>query len=159
MNATTTMPPSGERSLMVRRFAMAWLALAAALALHVTDEALTDFLSVYNPTVLAIREHISWLLIPTFTFGVWITGLAIMIALLFLLSPFAFRGRRWIVLLSVPFSVLMVGNGLLHIGASFYKSKLMPGVISSPLLIATSTTVLIYALRLVRRKNCPSRQP
>lgn len=34
----------------------AWLALAGALAVHVADEALTGFLAVYNPAVLALRE-------------------------------------------------------------------------------------------------------
>jgi hypothetical protein len=36
----------------------AWLALVAALALHVGDEAVTGFLDVYNPTVRALGN--SW---------------------------------------------------------------------------------------------------
>ena len=32
-------------------FGAPWLALCAAFALHVADEALTGFLRVYNPTV------------------------------------------------------------------------------------------------------------
>ena len=37
------------------RLGIAWVMMWVALALHVTDEALTGFLSVYNPTVLALR--------------------------------------------------------------------------------------------------------
>ena len=38
-----------QRTVAELHFGRAWLGLAGALALHVTDEALTDFLSVYNP--------------------------------------------------------------------------------------------------------------
>jgi hypothetical protein len=55
-------------------FGLAWITLGLALGVHVSDEALNDFLSAYNPTVLAIREKLPFLLLPAFTFGVW--GLA-----------------------------------------------------------------------------------
>ncbi|MGO8792293.1 MAG: hypothetical protein ACLQVL_33560, partial [Terriglobia bacterium] len=53
----------------------AWIALCLALALHVVDEASTGFLSVYNPTVVALRKSRPWLPFPVFTFGVWLAGL------------------------------------------------------------------------------------
>lgn len=130
-------------------FGYAWLALAAALALHVADEALTDFLAVYNPTVRRIRARLPWLPLPTFSFRVWIVGLAAGIALMFSLGPLAFRGTRWIVLAALPLSVVMVGNGLGHVGSSLYLRRIMPGVYSSPVLIAASSFVLVYALRLL----------
>jgi hypothetical protein len=40
----------------IRYWRAAWVALAVALALHVTDEALTGFLPVYNSIVEGIRE-------------------------------------------------------------------------------------------------------
>jgi hypothetical protein len=130
-------------------FGWAWLALALALAAHVADEALTDFLSVYNPAVLRIRRLLPWLPIPTFTFGVWFSGLAAGVALMFSVSPAAFHASRWIVIAAVPLSVVMIGNGLGHLGASLYKRCLMPGVYSSPFLIAASLLALIFALRLL----------
>jgi hypothetical protein len=130
-------------------FGYAWVALAVALALHVADEALTDFLSVYNPTVRKIRARFPWIPLPTFSFGVWIAGLAAGIALMFLVSPLAFQGARWLVLVALPLSVMMIGNGLGHVGGSLYLRRFMPGVYSSPVLIAASVFLLIQALRLL----------
>jgi len=150
MNAPGPLPPDDRRPSAVLRFGRAWLALAAALALHVTDEALTNFLSVYNPTVLAVRSRFPWIPLPTFSFRMWIAGLAAGIAILFLLSPVAFRGAKWLTVVAVPFSVLMIGNGLGHIGSSVYFGRFMPGVYSSPILIAASLWALVSALRLLR---------
>lgn len=125
----------------------AWVSLCLALAVHVFDEAMTDFLSVYNPTVQAIRQKISFFPMPFFTFEVWLTGLIAAIIILLLISPFAFRQRVWMRLVSYPFAVLMLLNGLGHVAGSFYLGRLMPGVYSSPLLLAGS----IYLLWAVRR--------
>jgi hypothetical protein len=120
-----------------------------SLAIHVIDEALTDFLSVYNPTVLAIRERFPFFPLPVFTFKIWLSGLIGAVLLLLLLSPFAFRDAKWIRILSYPLGILMLGNGLLHIGGSFYLGRAMPGVYSSPLLLASS----IYLLTRVYRRD------
>jgi hypothetical protein len=112
--------------------------MAVVIALHVTDEAATDFLSVYNPAVRAIRARLPLLPLPTFTFGVWLTGLILGILLLLALTPLAFRGKRWVIWASLPLSVLMFGNGLQHIAGSFYLGRLMPGVYSAPLLLLAS---------------------
>jgi len=125
----------------------AWVSLCLALAVHVFDEAMTDFLSVYNPTVRAIRQRFSFFPMPVFTFEVWLTGLIAAIIILLLLSPFAFRQKVWVGLLSYPFGVLMLLNGLGHIAGSFYLGRPMPGVYSAPLLLAAS----IYLLWSVRR--------
>ena len=61
---------------MTAGYGVAWLALCIGLAIHVADEALTDFLSVYNPTVGAIRARFPFLPLPTYTFPVWLGGLA-----------------------------------------------------------------------------------
>jgi hypothetical protein len=126
-------------------FGYAWVALCLALAIHVTDEALTDFLSVYNPAVEAIRQRLPYLPLPTFTFSVWLTGLIIAIILLLALSPFAFRKTRWMVPLAYVFGILMTANGLQHFAGSVYLGRMMPGVYSSPLLLICS----IYLLKKV----------
>jgi hypothetical protein len=48
--------------------------------------------------------------------------------------------------MAVPASavaVVMLGNGALHIGASLYRRRLMPGVSSAPFLIAAAAWLLL----------------
>lgn len=143
--------PSGKSS---RLLGHAWLALAAAVALHVTDEALTGFLSVYNPTVLAMRQTFPNFPMPVFTFPIWLGGLIALIAVLLALSPFAFRGDSWIRYLAWPLAVIMLLNALGHtLGTilghtvpSVQFARPMPGFYSSPLLAAASL-FLMWTLR------------
>ena len=130
---------------MNKRFGWAWVLLTLALALHVTDEAATDFLSVYNATVRAIREQIPWLPLPTCTFPVWLGGLILAVTVLLALSPLAFRGARWLRILSMPYGMIMLLNGLGHVASSLYMGRFMPGVYSSPLLLAASVYLLLSA--------------
>jgi hypothetical protein len=150
MNTPLPAAADARRDRAALRFGRAWLALAAALALHVTDEALTDFLAVYNLAVVTIRGRFPWIPLPTFSFRVWLAGLVAGITLLFLLSPLAFRGARWIVVIAVPFSVLMIGNGLGHVGGSIFMGRIMPGASSSPILITAASLTLVYAIKLLR---------
>lgn len=130
-----------------RAWGMAWIALTVSLALHVWDEAVHDFLSVYNPTVRALRERWPLLPLPTFTFPVWIGGLVVAIVILACLAPFAFRGRPWLRFVAYPYGVLMILNGVQHIAGSVYLGRPMPGVLSSPLLIVCSVWLLVATRR------------
>jgi hypothetical protein len=150
-NSKTPLPHAKVRG--VSNHGIAWVALCLALAVHVTDEALTDFLSVYNPAVQAIRRKLPFLPLPTFSFEVWLAGLISAVILLLLLSPSAFRGARWMTPLSYFFGVMMLGNGLLHIAGSFYLGRPMPGVYSAPLLLGASVYLLVCTYR---RKHGPS---
>jgi len=134
-----------------RRWGWAWVALCLAMAVHVTDEALTDFLSVYNPTARAIRQRLPFLPLPIFTFDVWLAGLILAIVILLGLSFFVFRGARWLKPLAYVFAVIMLANGLGHIAGSFYLGRLMPGVYSSPLLLAASIYLLMQTRRQLQR--------
>jgi hypothetical protein len=125
-----------------RSLGVAWLALTFALALHVLDEALNHFLAVWNPWVATLREAVPFLPLPQFTFSVWLSGLIVAIGLLALLSPFAFRGVCWIRGVSAGLGILMMGNALLHITASIAGRWLMPGVVSSPLLLLAAANLL-----------------
>ena len=125
------------------RFGLAWVALCGALAIHVADEALTDFLSVYNPAVRAIRTRFPFLPLPTFTFPVWLGGLITVTILLFALSPAAFRGEPAMRPAAYVFGVVMAGNGLLHLVGSAYMRKAMPGVYSAPVILAAAIYLLV----------------
>ncbi len=70
------------------KLGMAWVLLCLALAVHVTDEASTGFLAVYNPTVVALRARLGFWPMPTFEFREWLTGLVFAVLVLLALSPF-----------------------------------------------------------------------
>ena len=131
-----------------RRFGIAWVALSLSLALHVTDEALTDFLSIYNPTVLAIRSRFPFFPLPTFRFDDWLGGLIFVVVTLLALSTFAFRGARGMIPFAYFFGFMMFMNGMAHTVISLYLRRWMPGVYSSPLLLAASVYLLYSARRL-----------
>lgn len=76
--------PKGKSA---KGFGYAWMGLTFAIGLHVLDEALHNFLSVYNPTVLKIKSLYPWLPLPVFTFEGWLAPLCLGIFVLLLLSP------------------------------------------------------------------------
>jgi hypothetical protein len=144
------MTTSGVIVEAAHRFGVAWVLLCIALAVHVVDEAATDFLSVYNPTVQAIRKRFPFLPLPVFSFRVWLTGLCVAILLAFCLSPFAFAGRCFVIGVSFPLAVLMFGNALGHIGASVYQRRIVSGSYSAPLLLFAAAYLFVCAVRLTR---------
>ncbi|HWR14466.1 MAG TPA: HXXEE domain-containing protein [Terriglobales bacterium] len=130
------------------RFLWAWVAFAFALAIHVTDEAAHNFLSWYNPNVLAIRARFPFLPIPTFTFRQWILGLAAAVVLLLCLSPFASREARWLKLVAIPLGVIVgILNGLQHLIVSVYLGRMAPGALSGPILILAGGWLVLEARR------------
>jgi len=120
------------------------VALCLALAIHVIDEALTDFLSVYNPVVKALRQRWRFLPLPTFSFKVWLGGLIVALIFLFALSPFAFGGATWLAPLAYFFAAFMIINALQHIAASIYMRRFMPGTYSAPLLLVCATYLFVH---------------
>ena len=131
----------------VRHWRAAWVCLALALALHVTDEALTGFLPVYNAIVRVIRGRQPWVPLPTFTFPVWLAGLVLGILLLLALTPVVSRGARWIRVVSLVLSIVMIGNALGHLGTSLYWGHVAPGAYSSPVLLLAAVALLVTAAR------------
>ena len=146
---------TSSRNVLRRRHWQAWIALCAAVAVHVADEALTDFLSIYNPAVFTMRERNPWLPLPTFTFENWLALLIFAIVALFAASYFVWRGRWAMRPISYVFAGFMLLNGLLHIAGSIYTGTLMPGVYSSPLLLAASA-FLMACTRAYSRSREPS---
>jgi len=142
------------------RLFRAWVFLCLALALHVADEATSGFLSVYNPTVLALRRNWAWLPLPVFSFEVWLGGLILAIIALLCLSLFALRGARWLRPLAYAFAIMMFANGLGHtLGTIFGRTvasvrfpRPMPGFLSSPVLFLASA-YLLFELRHTRGKG------
>lgn len=128
------------------RHMRAWLLLVGALAVHVIDEASTDFLGFYNPLVTSIRSRIPWFPMPTFTFGVWVAGLALLVIVLAALAPVVRRGGAAPWLASWILGIIMFMNGMGHLAGSLYFQRWLPGATSAPLLLAASV-FLVHATR------------
>lgn len=131
-----------SRDRLRRRHWVAWIALCGALAIHVADEALTDFLAFYNPAVLSLRERYPRLPLPAFVFETWLAWLIFAVLSLVAASCFVWRGRWAMRPISHVFAGFMLLNGILHIAGSIYLGTFMPGVYSSPLLIAASVFLI-----------------
>ena len=132
-------------------FGAPWLALCAAFALHIVDEALTGFLAVYNPTVVSVRQRWPWFPMPVFEYREWLIGLFAACAILTCLAPFAFQGIRGLRLLAWIFAGIMLLNGLGHTLATILGHTVesvtfprpAPGFYSSPLLLAASLWMML----------------
>jgi len=124
---------------------LAWVALTAAFALHVLDEASNNFLAVYNPAAQNLRQRWPFLPLPSLTFEGWLTALVIALLVLLMLSPLAFRRARWLRPLSWLYGVAMLANGMGHLVGSFYLGRPMPGASSAPLLLLCAS-YLVWAL-------------
>ncbi len=126
---------------------VAWVNLSLALALHVLDEALHGFLSYYNPAALAIRDRLSVVGPPTFSFEVWLIGLIVGVILLLALSPLAFRRARRMRPFALALSVIMVFNAGIHFTWSLVLGEVVPGTYSSPVLLAAALCLLVAVIR------------
>lgn len=146
---------------------LSWIVMWAALAIHVADEAVTGFLSVYNPTVRALRARLGFWPMATFEFRQWLAGLVIAVLLLALCTPVAFRNSRWIrPVFYVVAIVAGVANALGHTLATVFGQTVdavqfprpAPGSYSSPFLLLAAVNALAQ-LRRTRKRSDSTRGP
>ena len=140
-----------QDSFTARGFGLPWFALTVAFACHALDEASTGFLSVYNPTVTAMRARWGWFPMPTFEFREWLVGLILGVLLCFALTPAAARGARWLRPLAWFYALIMFFNGmghtlftiLGHTVTTVTFARPAPGFYSSPLLFIGSVWLMV----------------
>jgi hypothetical protein len=140
-----------------RGFGLAWLLLCVAFALHVWDEAVHDFLSYYNATVLTLYGHFSWLPRMDMTYREWLFRLIVAVVVCTALTPFAFRNACWLRPLAYLFALVHFLNGMGHTIAeirgrtvgSVHFEGIAPGFYTAPLLLAASA-YLFWRLRQTR---------
>ena len=141
-----------------RNLGRAWVALCAAFALHVLDEATTGFLDIYNPTAAELQRRLGVGFPPVFAYRDWLFGLITGVVVLLALSPFAFRGSRWLRPLAYVYAIIMILNACGHTAGTIAGRGLfpwitfprpMPGFYSSPTMLAASVWLFI-ALRRTR---------
>ena len=133
-----------------RNFGRPWLVLCVILAVHVADEAVTDFLGVYDPAVTRLNDHLGFTLLPTFTFPVWIGLLIFAVLGLLALTPLAYKARGGLVPVGYAFAVVMLINAVSHIGVSLSHREWISGVYTAPLSLA-GAVYLWTSLRNLRR--------
>jgi hypothetical protein len=159
------MDPAATRpSAPPGNFGLAWILLCLAFCAHVADEALTGFLNVYNPTVIAMRDRFAWFPMPTFEFREWLVGLMVANLVLLGFTPFAYRNARGLRPLAYFYAGIMLLNGLGHtvftvLGrtlASVQFARPAPGFYSSPFLLITS--IYLLARLLASRKATADRK-
>ena len=124
------------------RNAVVWTLMVSAVAVHVADEALTGFLPFYNEQVLTLRERFAFFPAPTFSFSVWLGGLAVAVAAGVAMIPAIARGSRVVRATCGVLSVLMIANACGHLLGSVYAGRLLPGFWSAPWLLAMSVWML-----------------
>jgi hypothetical protein len=130
-------------------FGLSWLGMGIALGAHVADEAAHDFLSWYNPVARRIRARLAGVPFPpTFTFWPWLLGLLAVTGAFLALTPLAFAGRAWTRPLALAAGVINTGNGLLHLVSAAVLRRPVPGLWSSPVLLASALWLIVEALRL-----------
>ena len=81
--------------------------------------------------------------------GFGLFGLAVLV--LFALTPLVSRGRRWVIPLAYFYACVHIVNGLGHLGLSVATQRWIPGVLSSPLLVAAGAWLLIETGRVRHR--------
>lgn len=78
--------------------------------------------------------------IPVFSLRGFVIALSCAVALLLLLTPFAFQGAHWLRVLAIPVAILVgIGNGCVHLGGSVLYRRWMPGVLTAPLLLVAGS--------------------
>ena len=151
-------PAASRASDSIDNFGLAWVLLCLALCVHVADEALTGFLNVYNPTVIAIRARLSWFPMPTFDYREWLVGLIVVNLVLLAFTPFAYRNASGLRPVAYFFAAIMLLNGMGHtlftvLGQTVPSVRFprpAPGFYSSPFLLITSIC-LFMRLRATRK--------
>ncbi len=129
-------------------FGLPWLAVNLALALHVLDEATSNFLTWYNPRALQIRRALGGIPFPpTFTFWPWLLGLLVAVVVLLALTPLAYAGTAWLRSFAYVVGAVQTGNGLLHLVAAAVARRRVPGLWSAPILLATAIWLLVSIVR------------
>lgn len=126
---------------------LAWIIFISALALHVLDEAMTDFLPFYNQMVSNLQEKYGYFPAPTFTFQNWLAGLITVIVIGYLATIKVAQGGKVIRVITIVLGILMIANALGHILGSLYYERMLPGLMSSPILLVASIWVVIRGFR------------
>jgi hypothetical protein len=121
---------------MLDRWTTAWLAVCAALALHLADEVFFGSLGLYADFARVIGWIWPSIEMPPFHREVWLINLAGATLVLFALAWLVRQQRGVMVTASYLLAAFATANGVLHFLAAAALKSMIPGMWSAPLLIA-----------------------
>jgi len=125
---------------------MAWVVMMSAIALHVVDEAMTDFLPFYNQVVIHLRQRLGFFPMPTFTFRLWLATLIFLVVAGFAFTPVVARGGKLVQRFTTVLGILMILNACGHMIGSAFLWRILPGFWSSPFLLAAAVFMFVRGL-------------
>lgn len=136
-----------SQKMLTNRNAVAWLLLVTSIGLHVFDEAIGGFLPYWNQFVFDMRDRFGFFPAPTFSFAIWFGGLIGAVIAGYCMTLLVARGGKVIRAVTLIFGILMVVNTVGHLLGSFYFGEMIPGILSSPLMLISATYVIIRGLK------------
>jgi len=137
--------PRGEAPMRGRfdRWTVAWLVLSLVLALHVADEVLNGTLAFYRDLSDFIAEYLPFAKIPPFRPGLWLINLSGAALVLIALTWLVYKRRGPMRLASYVLATFATANAMLHIMMSLAVQHVMPGTLTSPLILAASLFLFV----------------
>ena len=131
---------------MLRRFdrwTWAWLTLSLVLALHVAEEVMNGTLAFYRGLSDFVMDYMPFVKLPPFRYEVWLVDLIGASLLLIAMTWLVHRRRGPMRLASYVVATFAAANGMMHILMSMAAQQLLPGVVTSPLILAAALFLLL----------------
>jgi Protein of unknown function with HXXEE motif len=125
------------------RWAMAWLTLSSVLGLHVVEEAVDGSFALYNDMVDWLGVIFPFIELPAFRYNVWVVNLSGTVLVLVALTGLVALRQGPMRLASYALALFAVANAALHILMSLSAERLLPGTLSSPLVLAAALFLLV----------------
>ena len=125
------------------RWTAAWLMLSLALALHVADEVLNGTLAFYRDLSDFVAEYLPFAKLPAFRFELWLINLCGAALVLIAMTWLVYKRQGQMRLASYVLATFATANAMLHIMMSLAVGHLMPGALTSPLILAAALFLLV----------------
>ena len=120
------------------RWTAAWLTLSLVLALHVADEVFNGTLAFYRDLSDFVAVYLPFGKLPVFRFDLWLINLCGASLALIAMTWLVYKRQGPMRLASYVLASFATANAMLHIMMSVAVGHVMPGTLTSPLILAAS---------------------
>ena len=124
-----------------------WLALCFCLTVHVAEETYTGFLPYYSSATRAVSELLPYVTSPSLVLAASMWMSVAFVAILTVLTPFAYRGASWMRVATIGVALVALANVTGHVGGSMLAGHPLPGIYTTPLLAVVGVFALVSAWR------------